>query len=104
MKIKNGIMVKFLNTSNEILQKRLPIRLYYAINLNLKTFGSLITSYQEAYEKAKGSEEELVELVNQEIEAPVQTVSQDTLELIDSNDKFDSLTWAEFEAIQFMIE
>ena len=104
MKIKNATMVKFLNSSDELIKKKLPIKLYYALSQNLKTFAGMIQVYQDAYEKAKGNQKELIELINQEIDASVQTIPKEAIEMLDTESRFDPLTWEEYEAISFMIE
>ena len=104
MKIKNGVMVRFLNLSDGLLKKKLPIKLFYALNVNLNALSGVVKAYQEAYEKAKDNEKELAELINQEVDVNIQMISKDTLELIDTDPKFDPLTWEEFMGINFMIE
>ena len=104
MKIKNGQMICFLNASETLTTKKLPTNLYYAISCNLKAFGEFVDPYNKAYEKVKDNAEEINELINQEIEVSVQTVPRSTLELIDTVEKFDSLSWDEFNALSFMIE
>lgn len=105
MKIKNIQMVAFVNGFEELSRKNLPSRLYYALSCNMKSLSAFIQPYQEAYEKAKeAGQEEVNALINQEIDAGLQTVPASILDVLDSGDKFDVLTAAEIEAIMFMIE
>lgn len=104
MKIKNITMIKFLNTAEKLTGKKLPTNLYYAISCNLKVLGEFVDPYNQAYEKVKGNVKEVNELVNQEIEASVQTISRSVLDLLDAGDKYDALTWNEYDALSFMIE
>lgn len=104
MKIRNIEMVRFLNTADDLVQKKLPTRLYYALSCNVKELSGFAQAYQEAYEKAKAAGgKEVEELINQEIEAIIQIVPQATLDLLDSSNKYDTLTFAELSAIMFMI-
>ena len=105
MKIKNIQMVAFVNGFEELSRKNLPSRLYYALSCNMKSLSAFIQPYQEAYEKAKEAGQlEVSALINQEIDASIQTVPASILDVLDSGDKFDVLTAAEIEAIMFMIE
>lgn len=103
MKIKNIEMVNFLQTN--VIQKALPTRLYYALRCNSDALAGFVPAYNEAFEKAKKEGDKAVsDLLNQEIEVNIQTVPQSTLDLLDTSDKYDTLTWQEFNAIAFMIE
>lgn len=105
MKIKNIQMVTFLNAFDGLSKKKMPSRLYYALSCNMKTLSGFVQPYQEAYEKAKeAGQAEVAALINQEIEASIQTVPASILDVLDSGDKFDVLTGPEMEAIMFMIE
>ena len=104
MKIKNIEMVSFLNIADSLSQKKLPTRLYYALSCNVKELSGFVPEYQKAYKKAKeAGGKEIEELINQEIEATIQVVSPTTLDLLDSSEKYDALSFAELTAIMFMI-
>ena len=103
MKIKNIDMINFLKSN--IVQKALPTRLYYAVRCNADALSGFVPAYNESLEKAKSEGDKAVnDLLNQEIEVNIQTVPQSTLDLLDSSDRYDTLTWQEFNAIAFMIE
>lgn len=104
MKIKNGMMINFLNAAEKLITKKLPTNMYYALSCNFKTLGGFVEPYNQAYEKVKDNAKELNELLNQEIEVSIQTLPKSILDTLDSGEKFDVLTWDEYNAISFMIE
>lgn len=105
MKIKNIEMVRFLNATDGLVKKKLPTRLMYAVDCNIRELGRFVQAYQDAYEKARAEgQEELSALLNQEIEATLQTIPPETMDIMDRSDKFDALTGEELSALLFMIK
>lgn len=105
MKIRNHEMIRFLNASENLRKKKLPSKLYFAISCNIKALIGMAEPYNEALEKAQAEGTHAVtELLNQEIDAAIQTVPKTIFEVLDSSDKFDALTGDEIDAIIFMIE
>ena len=47
---------------------------------------------------------ELSELLNLEVDATVQTISEKDLEVMDESDKYDAFTGDEYRVLDFMIE
>ena len=103
MKIKNIDMVKLVNASDSLIKKKLPSRISYVLNCNLKTLASFAQAYKEAFDNAQQAGEDVTGLINQEIDVAIQKVPQSTLDLLDNSDKYDVLSFAELDAIMFMI-
>jgi superfamily I DNA and/or RNA helicase len=127
--MKTGKIFDIVSSVESIKKKRLPIRLSFALNANLKKFESAIEVFNderyklfEQYGKKDQNGKIIVdEAGNVSLEDPVafskdvrdlrdvdvdiaiQKVSIDILDACDT-DKFDSLTPAELELIDFMIE
>lgn len=105
MKVKNVDMVAFLNSLNELTAKKLPVKLYFAIKLNAdEFFQKVVPTYNKLEEEARSDREKLSELLSIENELTIQTVSRDLLEKVDESDKYDALTYQEYNALQFMVE
>lgn len=107
MKVKNLQMVTFLNNVNDILKLRIPRKLYTAISLNADALDSPAKVYSKLYDDiigdAKAQALERQELLDDEVEVTIQTVTTDMLDEMDANKKFDALTGAQYVAIGFMI-
>lgn len=121
MKIKNSEVVGFINNTSEIIKKKLPVKLGYAISKNLKNMESMAESYNTEYKKIRDAYEtvgednkpvikdmtnfvkEVNELLEIENDFEMMKVSLDVLEDLD-NPKYDSLTPSELAAIDIMIE
>ena len=110
MKVKNGKIVNFLNNAGKTMQKKIPNRLCFAVDVNIGALQAAGVAYNKRYEeivKEKDTEKrtsELEELLNIQVEVPIQTVPLELLEQMDESLKFDALTGEEYAAIQFMIE
>lgn len=51
MKLKNKDIVNFLNGTHEMMNKKLPVKLGYAVNRNIKIMESCAMAYNEEQEK-----------------------------------------------------
>ena len=128
MKMKNSEIVTFLNTCTDLKQKRLPVRLAYAIKKNMAAVQEAATAYMEEREELiaryakkdkKGEylvkdncyvfenkdefEKDMSELLAIETAVKIHTVSIDIVEKCDDDPKYDSLTMAELDVIDFML-
>ena len=112
MKVKNLDIVRFFNASEKILKKKMPRKLYSAIDLNLRNLDSAAKTYDAQRSEIYGDSEELTEegvtamdeLLNLEVEAVVQTVTESDLEAMDASGRFDAFTGDEYKSLEFMIE
>lgn len=109
MKVMNRDVVNFVNNASGILEKKIPMKLYNAIDLNMKSLMTAAETYMKQYGKClkKESEEEagkaVEELLSIEVDAVIQTVPDSVLARVDESDKYDALTGREYQAIRFMI-
>lgn len=106
MKVKNIEMVNFWNGVGAIQKKRLPIRLSYALKLNMDAVWDKLKVYQVEHDRLKkeGKAEELNELILAEVEVEIQKVKFSDLAKMDDNTGYDALTGQEFAIIDFMID
>lgn len=105
MKVRNIVMVNFMNHVDEIRAKKLPTVLSFALKCNMDELSKMVPAYQEAYAKAeKEGGMAKQELIVKEINVNIQTVAKNVFEKMDSDSRFDALSGIEFEAIEFMIE
>ena len=127
MKISNSQLVKIFNGIGKVREKKLPIKLGFAINKNMDALESVARAYEverskildkycEKYEsgqlKTDGSEyviadkesyaEEINELLNIENDIQVHAVTIDEIEKCDS-DRYDPLSPNELSVLEFMI-
>lgn len=128
MKIKNSEVVKFLNGVDGISQKKLPIKLGYAITKNTKAFNEIATAYESermkilnkfAQKEDNGDftvvdqsyvitdqdtyGKEMAELLAIENEVELQVVNFSELEKCDSA-QFDALSVQDISLLEFMTE
>ena len=128
MKMKNSEIVAFLNICTDLRQKRLPVRLAYAIKKNtaavqeaasayLSEREELIARYAKKDENGKylekdncyimddkaGFEKDMEELLEIETKVEIHTVSITVVEKCDEDPKYDPLTMAELDVIDFML-
>ena len=128
MKMQNKEIVGFLNTCVSMKNKSLPVRLAYAIKKNVATVQEAASAYTAEREelirryakKDKNGEimteddcyimedkerfgEDMSELLNIETEVEIHTVSISVVEKCDEDSKYDSLTMAELDVIDFML-
>ncbi len=128
MKITNREIVKIFNGIRTIEEKKLPVKLGFAINKNVKAMRGTAESYDAERTKIldkygqkdedgqleisgdeyvltdkKAYAAEMNELLGIESELQVHTVTLDEIEKCDT-EKFDALTPGELEILEFMIE
>lgn len=128
MKMKNREIVDFLNTCMSMRKKTLPVRLAYAIKKNTAAVQEAAAAYTAEREElirryAKKDEngeimteddyyimedkagfgQDMSELLNIETEVEIHTVSITVVEKCDEDPKYDPLTMAELETINFML-
>lgn len=128
MKMQNKEIVDFLNTCVSMKNKSLPVRLAYAIKKNVAAVQEAASAYTAEREelirryakKDKNGEimteddcyimedkerfgEDMSELLNIETEVEIHTVSISVVEKCDEDSKYDSLTMAELDVIDFML-
>ena len=127
MKITNREIVKIFNGIRTIEEKKLPVKLGFAINKNVKAMGiaeaydaertKILDKYGQKDEDGqleisgdeyvltdkKAYAAEMNELLGIESELQVHTVTLDEIEKCDT-EKFDALTPGELEILEFMIE
>lgn len=128
MKITNREIVKIFNGIRTIEEKKLPVKLGFAINKNVKAMRGIAEAYdaertkildkygqkdEDGHLEISGDEyvltdkkayaAEMNELLGIESELQVHTVTLDEIEKCDT-EKFDALTPGELEILEFMIE
>ena len=116
MKITNLQAVNYINVVTAMKEKRLPIKLLFAINHNFNLIMNQVKTYEEArrtlLDKFEGDDQtkfkmalpEMEELLNESVEQPVKTIAFSDLEKIDNDSQYDKLTTVEYSAIFFMLE
>lgn len=128
MKITNGEVVKFVNGVGELREKKLPIKIGFAITRNLKALESVALAYEEERvkildkyaEKGEDGEyvtegdsykidemdayaKELQELLDIENDVQFQRVKMEDLEKCDS-EQFDSLSVQDISLLEIMTD
>ena len=128
MKIKNGQIVNFINGVMNLKEKKLPIKLGYAITRNIKIMDPIATSYEEERQKILGKyaekddsgkfkvedgsyiisdilgyEREMEELLEIENEMQLHTVTFDEIEKCDL-EQFDALSVQDMTLLDMMLE
>ena len=128
MKMQNKEIVDFLNTCVSMKKKSLPVRLAYAIKKNVVAVQEAASAYTAEREElirryAKKDEngeimteddcyimkdkerfgKDMSELLNIETEVEIHNVSISVVEKCDEDPKYDSLTMAELDVIDFML-
>lgn len=128
MKMQNKEIVDFLNTCVSMKKKSLPVRLAYAIKKNVVAVQEAASAYTAEREElirryAKKDEngeimteddcyimedkerfgKDMSELLNIETEVEIHIVSISVVEKCDEDPKYDSLTMAELDVIDFML-
>lgn len=113
--MKNKDLLVFFNIKGKLREKKLPMRLAYAIKLNYEKLKPYADAYNEQLLELKEryrqedvsvgqteTDTELTELLNMDVACEIQTVPMTEFEKCDSG-QFDSLTFEELEALGFMI-
>lgn len=114
--MKNKDVVKFVNCKSNLEKKKLPMKLSFALKLNFEKMETYVKAYTKQYDElleniklAEKDEEkqeylsQIEELLETTVTDDVQKVGFDVIEKCDQ-EKFDTLTVSELEAISFMIE
>lgn len=111
MNLTNLQAVLFFNNAAGLKDKRLPIKVLFAIKNNINAVGDQLKAYEECrqtlvetvtdpVEQAKA----MSELLNDGTEySNIKTLAPEDIEKIDTSDAYDTLTLAELEALEFMI-
>ena len=128
MKIRNSQIVNFINGVMNLKEKKLPIKLGYAITRNIKIMDPVATSYEEERQKILGKyaekddsgkfkvedgsyiisdisgyEREMEELLGIENEMQLHTVTIEEIEKCDM-EQFDSLSVQDITLLDLMME
>lgn len=128
MKIKNSQIVEIFNGIPKVMEKRLPVKLGFAINKNMASMKATAESYdaerakildkycekdEQGNVRVEGKEyviadrdayaTEMKELLDIETEIQIHAVGIDEIEKCDS-EKYDALTPGELSLMEFMIE
>lgn len=114
----NRDIVSYFNTKDKLKDKKLPIKLAFALKLNYEKLQPCANAYNEqlseikekyGMEKCKNPTEnqkeflnEVKELLDTEIDCDVQKIDIEVIERCEQA-QFDKLTVGELEAIDFMI-
>ena len=115
MKLKNKDILNFVNGCASLREKRLPVKLGYAIKKNLRQ--ELLEKYaakggdgkflvengQYSIEDKEGFAKDLDELLAIETEVGIHTVSEEEIEKCD-DPRYDALTVADLETLEIMTE
>ncbi|GAA0265272.1 hypothetical protein GCM10008922_25490 [Faecalicatena contorta] len=128
MKIRNSQIVNFINGVMNLKEKKLPIKLGYAITRNIKIMDPVATSYEEERQKILGKyaekddsgkfkvedgsyiisdisgyEREMEELLGIENEMQLHTVTIEEIEKCDM-EQFDALSVQDITLLDMMME
>lgn len=129
MKIKNSQIVGFYNSGLSILQQKIPRGLFTALSLTAEALQKPAAIYEQqrteileqyvekdaegkmlikndryVFTDEEAYDREMNELQGIESDIHIQTIPEETINLIDAGDKYDALTGAQYAAIDFMIE
>lgn len=119
--MKNVDIINIINSINRnsgIMQKRLPVRVLFALKRNISALNTAIGVYRETLDTICGQHgisseqigaeampdglaEEISDLLNEEADVSIVQVPEVVLD-VDSN-RYDALTFAELSALEFMI-
>lgn len=111
-------IINGINSNSGIMQKRLPVKLLFALKRNISSLNTAIGVYRETLDTICGQHNVSVEdlsassadtelgneiktLLNEECGASIIKIPEETLYV--ESDKYDSLTLSELEALEFMI-
>lgn len=115
MRISNSQAILFVNTVNQIKNKRLPVKIGFALRNNFKLIiANQLNAYEEELMEIKkcysqdndenSYREKTTLLLNEEVEHMIKTVKLEVFEMIDTEIGYDALSLTELDAISFMIE
>lgn len=112
MKLTNLQAVLFFNNATGLKDKKLPIKVLFAIKNNINAVGDQLKAYEECRQTLVDTSTDPVEqakamseLLNDGTDySNIKTLTTEDIEKIDSSDAYDALTLAELEAIEFMVK
>lgn len=119
--MKNVDIINIINSINRnsgIMQKRLPVKLLFALKRNIASLNTAIGVYRETLDTICGQHgisseqigaeampdglaEEISDLLNEEADVSIVQIPEDVLS--EDSDRYDALTLAEIAALEFMI-
>lgn len=112
MELKNKEMLEYLGGTSTMLEKRLPLKLAFAVKHNRKEMLHKLEPFEEVrldlVERFPNGEDEEGQkefdlLMEESVEVDVKKVPMEVIELTDT-EGYDKLTLGELEAIDIMIE
>ena len=114
MKLKNRDIVNFINGCTALKEKRLPIKIGYAVHRNILSLAEAAEAYNVAREKIieehaeKDSEgkpvvKDLEELLSIDTEVNLHTISEKDIEKYDDS-RYDALTLSDIDTLCIMTE
>lgn len=111
MKLNYEKIVRFVNVSNGMVGKKLPLKLSFALKRNRQLASEAVKPYNEELKNIlkeheddeEGAAKMIEDLLAEEVDLNIKTVSEEVIEKTET-DGFDKLTLGELEAIEFMTE
>lgn len=111
-------IINGINRNSGIMQKRLPVRVLFALKRNISALNTAIGVYRETLDTICGQHgisseqigaeampdglaEEISDLLNEEADVSIVQIPEDVLS--EDSDRYDALTLAEIAALEFMI-
>lgn len=109
MKITNMQAVVFANTVSELVNKRLPVNILFALKYNMKTIGSQLQAYEEARQALNLPDDDTItpefkKLLYETVDQSIKKIKIEELNIVDKSSDYDKFTLAELTNIEFMIE
>lgn len=112
-------IINGINRNSGIMQKRLPVKVLFALKRNIASLNTAIGVYRETLDTIcaqhgisseqigtgqmpDGLAEEIADLLNEEADVSIVQVPESVLDV--NSDRYDALTFAEVTALDFMIE
>lgn len=107
--ISNLQVLNFFNNTKSLYDKKLPVKIVFAIKYNLGVLNTQATAYESARQTLGVDDEFLVtpemnELLNETSEMDIKTIKMEDLLALDDSSIYDSISIRELEAMDFMIE
>lgn len=111
-------IINGINRNSGIMQKRLPVKVLFALKRNVASLNTAIGMYRETLDTICGQHgisseqigteqmpdglaEEIADLLNEEADVSIVQIPEDVLDV--DSDRYDALTFAELSALEFMI-
>lgn len=112
-------IISGINNNPGIMQKRLPVKVLFALKRNIVSLNTAIGVYREtldaicgqhgisseqinADQMPNGLAEEIADLLNEQADVSIATVSEEVLSV--ESERYDALTYAELSALEFMLD